>query len=251
MKNPICSIVLFIVFSQCVFSQEHIEKKEFVLDAAYKYAPLNPSFYDLLDTLSNSLQNCIFNALGRDYFFDIDIYEDNKIRGQIYPYFSYPHCTFNPIEVYRNTLKANKGFFHYNEKLVLVKFRGEHWSQFKVEQFFSRSYCLEAIMFSVPAETLPEVGMGLDVVTMRGFYDPIKGNLTISEHFECKGSKYYGYTVQESDTWEKVAGKFRTTIEKLQTLNGKHNPDLQLVPGSYIEVYYEIVDGVLEAIRTR
>jgi len=220
------------------------------LDVAYRYTPLDSSFYGLLDTLSNSLQNCIFNALNRDYFFYIYIFENNKISGQIYPYRS-SHCTFNPIEVYRNAKRTKKGFFYYNEKLVLVEFREEHWSQFNVEQYFSSSYCMEEILYSIPAERLPEVGMGLEIVDMDGLYDPIKEELIITKHFGCRGNRYYGYYVQESDNWETVAEKFVTTVEKLKTLNGKYNPVLPLVPGSYIEVYYEIVDGFLDVVRTR
>ena len=235
--------------NQCLYSQVNVEKEEFALDVAYKYTPLNPSFYNLLDTLSNGLCNCVFNALERDYFFDITIFEDNKISGQIYPYLSYPSWTFNPIDVYRNAKKANKGFFYYNGKLVLVEFKGDHWYQLKIEQYFSRSYCMEAIMFSVPAETFPEVGMGLDALTMRGLYDPTKGKLKITESHKCTGEKYYSYTIQEGDTWESVAGKFATTVENIRTLNGKYDEREEPEKGHYILVYYKIVDGILTAKR--
>lgn len=250
MKKYIHIIILLCVV-QYVHTQ-NIDKKEFILDAAYQYYTHDDSFFAILDTLSNSIQNCIFNALGRDYYFDIDIYEDNKFRAQIYPHLSYPGG-MNPVafQSYRNINKESKGFLYYNEKLVLISFEGKRWSQYAIKQIFSHLYHLDAIMYSIPAEPLPEVPKGLEVVTLYGLYDPETESFTATELIGCKGYKYYGYAVQESDTWEKIAKKFETTVENIRTINNEYNPDQCLVPGSFIVVYYEIVDGVLELIRDR
>jgi len=251
MKKYIQIIIILLCVLQSIEAQ-NIENKEFVLDAAYRYTPHHQSFYSILDTLSNSFQNCIFNALDRDYFYEISIYKDSTIRGQIYPYKSYPNG-INPVvfETYRNIQKANKGFLYYNEKLVLVTFRGERWAQYDTKQYFSIHNLLEVVTYSIPAESLPDAGKALDIVTLYALYDPGIGNLTITKFYGCNGSKHYIYTILESDTWETVAEKFMTTVENIQTINKTYNPTLPIIPRDDIIVNYEIVDGVLELTRIR
>ena len=240
-----------IIISLCIVQFAHtqnVDKKEFVLDAAYQYTTHNDSFFAILDTLSNSIQNCIFNALGRDYYIDIDIYEDNKFRAQIFP-----HTGMNPFAflTYRNINKESKGFLYYNERLVLISFEGKRWSQYDIKQIFPHLYHLDVIMYSVPAEALPNAGKALDVVTLNGFYDPITENFTVTKLDGCNGYKHYAYTILESDTWETIAKKFGTTVENIQTINNEYNPNQCLEPGRSIFVNYEIIDGVLELTRDR
>jgi hypothetical protein len=251
MKKYLHIIIILLCIIQSVHTQ-NIDKEELILDAAFRYTPHDDSFYSILDALTSDLQNCIFNALGRDYFFDIDIYNNNTFRAQIYAHLSYPRG-IHPVafESFRDVLKAKKGFLYYNEKLVLVSFTGERWSQYDVRKIFSLHPRLECIMYSIPAETFPEVGMGLEVSTLYGIYNPDTESFTVTKSHECTGDKYYGYTVQETDTWAKIAAKFGTTEENIRTINNEYNPDQCLVPGSYISVHYEIVDGVLEVTRYR
>jgi hypothetical protein len=222
-----------------------MDKQEFVVDAAYRYIPIYQSFDDILDTLLNHTQNCIFNALGRDYYFDIDIYADNKFRAQIFPYLSYPRG-INPVAFasYRDVKKGKKGFLYYKEKLVLITFEEKGWSLDDIQQIFSPGRYLEAIMYSIPVEPMPEVPMGLDVVTLYGFYNPKTDNFTVTKFDECRGYKNYGYTVQVTDTWEKIAKKFGTTVENIRTIRNEYNPDQCLVPGNFI-----VVRGVVDKIQ--
>jgi len=231
---------------------QNADKEELLLDAAYRYTSHDDSFYHILDTLTEKSQNCIFNALGRDYFFDIDISEDNTFRVQIYPYESYPKG-IHPyvLETYRNIKKGKKGFLYYKEKLVFVTFSEKGWSQYDINQIFSPYPRLETIMYSIPAEPLPEVGMGLDVITLYGIYNPDTESFSVTKFNECTGEMYYSYTVQGTDTWKKIADKFGTTEEKIRTIKNEYNPDQCLVPGSTIMVHYKIVDGVLEVTRYR
>jgi len=250
MKKHIQIITILLCIVQCVHTQ-NINKEEFILDAAYRYIPIGQSLEDILDSLTESSQNCIFNALGRDYYFKVYIYEDNKFSVQIYPYESYWGIHPSGLENYRNIKKEKKGFFYHKEKLVLITFSEKGWSQYDINQIFSPYRHLEVITYSIPEEPLPEVGMGLDVITLDGVYDPDTETFSVSKLLGCTGDKHYSYTVQETDTWKKIADKFGTTEEKIRTINNEYNPDLCLVPGSTIKVHYEIVDGVLKVTRTR
>jgi len=251
MKKYLQIIIILLCTIQYVHTQ-NIDKEEFLLDAAYRYTPHDDSFYDILNILSNDLQDCIFNALGRDYFFDICIYNNNTFVAQIFAHQSYPQG-IHPVafKFYRDISKAKKGFLYYKEKLVLVSFTGERWSQYDVNQIFSPYPRLECIMYSIPAESLPEVGMGLEVSTLNGIYDPDTESFSVTKLLGCTGNHYYSYTVQGTDTWKKIADKFGTTEENIRTIKNEYNPDQCLVPGSNIQVYYEIVDGVLQVTRTR
>jgi len=250
MKKHIYIIVILLCIVPHVYTQ-NINKEEFILDAAYRYIPIGRSLDDILDTLAVSSQNCIFNALGRDYFFNICIYEDNEFRAQIFPYLSYsPGIHPSGLENYRDIKKAKKGFLYYKEKLVLITFAGER-SQYDINQIFSPYRHLEVITYFIPAEPLPEVGKGLDVITLDGVYDPDTENFKVTKILGCTGNHYYSYTVQGTDTWKKIADKFGTTEENIRTIKNEYNPDQCLVPGSNIQVYYEIVDGVLQVTRTR
>jgi len=247
MKKHIHILVILLCIFQYIPAQ-NIDKKEFIIDAAYRYTPHHQSLYRILDTLSNSLQNCVFTALNRDYFFEISIYKDNTISCQIYPYVSYP---WGILDRYRNMNKKTKGFFYYNEKLVLVRFIGEQWAPHDPDYFFSIHYDLEIVMYSAPAEPLPQAGKALDVVTLDALYDSKTGDFTITKFYGCNGSKHYVYTVLKSDTWETVAAKFGTTVENIQTINKVYNPDFPLEAGDDIIVNYKIIDGVLQVTRER
>jgi hypothetical protein len=250
MKKYTYIIVILLCIVPYVHTQ-NVKKEEFILDAAYRYIPIDQSLDDILDTLMVSSQNCIFNALGRDYFFDFYFYEDNRICAQIYPYESYWGIHLSGLENYRDTKKAKKGFLYYKEKLVLITFSGKRWSQYDINQIFSPYRHLEVITYSIPAEPLPEVGKGLDVITLDGVYDPDSETFSVTKILGCTGEKYYSYMVQGTDTWKKIAEKFGTTEENIRTIKNEYNPDQCLVPGSTIEVHYEIVDGVLQVTRTR
>jgi len=198
------------------------------------------------------VQDCIFNALGRDYYFSIIINKDNVITGHVLPHISYPYgIIYGHLEFYRDVKKGNKWFFYYKEKLVLVSFFGNHWSQQGVINYFKEKYFeyfnfFECITFSIPAEIMPEVGMLPEITDVQGIYDPFTGKLKIDEFRRCKKEALYQYTIMKGDTWESIAKKFSTTEENIRKIYGKYDKSETPKEGINIIVNYKIVDGKLE-----
>lgn len=247
MKKIYSLLFLLFIYYEVYPQTNKIETKEFILDSVQKYEVSDEFIYNLLDTVSASLDNCIFIKMNRDFYYNLHIRENgNEIICSIYP-----DLSTKPLTWFKEEDFHDKGFFYYKEKLVLITFNRKSKTQSQVKISFKNTGIIEELKYSVPAEKLPKVGMGFESSSASYSFDLLSNKWRKIDCFPCKGYKYYSYRTTKFDTWESVAEKFHTTVDKVRNVRGVYDSRNIPLEGSFIEMYYEIIDGKLEAWRDR
>lgn len=239
LKKTIIFIVLFFLV-EASFAQIDTRKYLFI-DYIPLYEVNNQDFFNLLDSISEKVCDCIFYQLDRDfcYYIQYDIIND-FLRIEIISYDNI-HSNFT------NFPRQKQGVLFYKEKLVLFQFE-PHFNQAIINNWIRKTDSIIDLKI-LRKEKLPSVGMGYEFAMIDAKYNPTEGKITIERKFDCDREYIYGYYVREHDTWEELSRKFRVSIEVLQTINGVKYDNLILKKGDYIYGRYFIENDSLKFYR--
>jgi len=239
LKKTIIFIVLFFLLEGS-FAQIDTRKYLFI-DYIPLYEVNNQDFYNLLDSISEKVCDCIFYQLDRDfiYYIQYDIIND-FLRINIISYDNI-HSNFT------NFPRQKQGVLFYKEKLVLFQFE-PHFNQAIIYNWIRKTDSIIDLKI-LRKEVLPSVGMGYEFAMIDAKYSFSTKKMAIERRLNCDRTHIYGYYVSENDTWEELSRKFRVSIEVLQTINGVKYDNLILKKGDYIYGRYYIENDSLKFYR--
>ncbi len=241
MKKIFIYLILFLFFKE---SNSQIDIRRYaIIDYIPLYSVVNNDIYDMLDSISVNLCDCIFYRLHNDYFYDIEYNSNTKSFRITVKSLNHPFV----LKHYEEFPRKEKGTIFYNGKLVLLT----------INPPISKGYINSMLMltdtiidFKLLYElSLPRVGMGYEFAFLDAKYNSTDKKITIERKYDCDREHIYGYSVGEHDTWEDLSRKFKVSIEVLQTINGVKYDNLILKKDDYIYGRYYIENDSLKFFR--
>ena len=231
-------VILLILLLLFLTRQTTTAQYQNFLDSLPKFEVIDSQIYQALDTVLFHTKECIFSILDRPYYFQIVFWDkEDKItvRVRTTPYY---WSVLNSFK--RETFKA-KGFFYYKDYLVLVEDRSWTSQEAIYPLFLHKTDSIQALYYYTPNPRHPIPSKGGETAAI--YYEYKNGILEEESRDICWEYPYYVYKIGESDTWESIAEKLRTTVEELQSIQEVYGEELPPVGTSIRFMYYRIGDG--------
>lgn len=209
------------------------------VDSAYYVDNLPVCLQSAWNYLELKSKECIFYALGHDYFGEIDFLTSNDIYVSIIPYQK------NDIEhflqpFFDNGPSRDRAFTIINGHLILLKFYNQD-NSVPIEYDSIRSFIYPLFDYDFGPN------LGSDQLTMLIEYDG--NNCHTKSEFLQTSQQVYVYPVQENDTWESIESIIKVPLAAEYADDMKTKKALKRSPhkGMNIVIAYSYQDKKLSA----
>lgn len=221
MKKVFNIIALIICFLSIYFvgkTQNIMSKNEHYFVTLPEYKVINPIIFNVIDSISKLTTECIFCVLKKPYMFDIEIVE--KDFGFFISVESMEFYQFLPNYVLKD--KPEKGFFYYNDKLVIVS-SNNNLSEFCIKE----SDSLINLTYEKTINLTPWYLKGYEGACQSYIYK--EGNLTKISEIQCHKIAYIIKEIEENDTFDNLSYSCFCPNEILYYEDGKYSGKLPLI----------------------
>lgn len=213
MKKVLNIIALIFCFLSINFigkAQNIISKNEQYFVSLPEYKIINPTIINILDSISNITSDCIFCALKKAYMFNIEIFK--KEYGFL---ICIESKEYNQIVTgYALEYKREKGFFYYNDLLVIVR-SNDTISNFFIKQTDS----IVNLTYDKTINLTPWYLKGY--VSAYQCYEYKEGNLTKISEIRCHNMAYIIKEINKDDTFDNLSNSCFCPKEILYYEDGK------------------------------
>lgn len=228
-KIPLIIFLTFAIYSN-LFGQS------WATDSAYYAQSLPPNIYPILDSLEEKSQQCVFHALGIDYFgVLVGSLEDGDVCVMLVPYQKDNIERF--IKSYwGKALPEDRAFTIHNGHLFLM-YNVTKLFSLKFDTMKCFSYPIVSCYFSP--------NLGCDLVSID--FDYRNGEFCPKSNILYQSRRVYVYSVQENDTWESIESIIKVPLSAEDAGNIKTKRALKSPPhkGMNIVIAYSIQDEKL------
>ena len=209
-------------------------------DSAFYVESLPPDIYPFFDSLEEKSQQCVFHALGNDYFCVL-VGRDNDVGVMLIPYQKGNIKCLIRSYFWRD-LPEDRAFTIYNGHLVLM---------YNVTKRFSLKYdTLKCFSYPILNYKFgPKLGIdivSIDIVYRNGEWCP-------KSEILYQTRRMYVYTVQENDTWESIESIIKVPLSAEYAVDIKTKKALKRPPhlGMNIIIAYSYQDEKLSVLFFR